>query len=450
MRKELKRFHIETFGCQMNVNDSEKVAGLLAAEGMEAAPRPEDADFVFINTCAVRERASEKLFHSLGRLRKLKRRGGDLTIGVGGCVPQLQGVAVLDRAKSIDLLVGTHTFSRIPEHLRAIREGGPRVVDLDPRADSLSVPPDKVARSGTVRAYVTAMEGCNHVCAFCVVPRTRGPEVCRSPEAIAEEAREALRRGYREIMILGQTVNSYRHGSVSFVDLLERIHDIPTLERLRFTTSHPSHVDRRLAAAFRHLPKLSPYLHLPVQSGSDRILSSMRRGYSAEGYHSIACLLREHAPDLALSSDVIVGYPGETERDFQATIDLVDAVGFEGLFVFAYSPRPGTTAVRVVDDVPEAEKKRRVRVLNEHQQRLQTARNRRFVGRIEEVLVDVAGPEGRLSGRSPHFRIVHLDGPPSLVGTVVHARIVKAGPNALVGEAVPNDSLTGSSAAPIF
>ncbi len=223
---------------------------------------------------------------------------------------------------------------------------------------------------------------------------------------------------------------------MGFVDLLQRVHDEPGLERLRFTTSHPSHVDSRLAAAFRDLPKLCPYLHLPVQSGSDRVLASMRRGYTAAAYRDIAALLREHAPDLALSSDVIVGYPGESEEDFQATVDLVDAVAFEGLFVFAYSSRPGTTAARLPDDVPEAEKKRRVQLLNEHQQRAQAARNQRLVGAVEEVLVDTVDGEGRVSGRTPHFRIVHLDGPPSLLGSVVRARILKAGANALVGEPI--------------
>jgi tRNA-2-methylthio-N6-dimethylallyladenosine synthase len=450
MAKGLKRFHIETFGCQMNVNDSEKIAGLLAAEGMEATTSPEDADFVFLNTCAVRERASEKLFHSLGRLKKLKVQRGALTIGVGGCVPQLQGARILDRATSVDLLVGTHSFARVPEHLRQLATGGGRVVDLDAHSDSLSVPPDRISRREGVRAYVTAVEGCNHVCSFCVVPRTRGPEVCRSPAAIAAEARAALESGYREIMLLGQTINSYRWGGDTFADLLKRVHEEPHLERLRFTTSHPSHVDRRLAAAFRDLPKLCPYLHLPVQSGSDRILRSMRRGYSASIYLDIVSLLRAHAPQLALSSDVIVGYPGETEEEFQETVDIVDAVGFDGLFVFAYSSRPGTTGARLKDDVSDSEKRRRVRVLNEHQQRTQAARNARLIGGVEEVLVDTSDGQGRVSGRTPHFRIVHLDGPASLLGAVVRARILKAGPNALAGELMPNDSLTESSAAPIF
>jgi tRNA-2-methylthio-N6-dimethylallyladenosine synthase len=434
MKKGIRTFHIETFGCQMNVNDSERVAGLLAAEGMEAVPRPEDADFVFINTCAVREGASEKLFHSLGRLRKLQREGGRLRIGVGGCVPQLKGPALLDRGTAIELLVGTHTFDRVPEYLGRIAEGEGRIVDLASKGGALRARPADIAHSGRVRAYVTAMEGCNHVCSFCVVPRTRGTEVCRSPEAIVEEARIALGRGLSEIMLLGQTVNAYRHGPVDFIDLLERVHDVPGLVRLRFTTSHPSHVGPRLAAAFRDLPRLCPYLHLPVQSGSDRILASMRRGYTVGEYRATVDLLRAHSPHLGLSSDIIVGYPGETEEEFQATVDLVDAVGFDGLFVFAYSRRPGTTALRLSDDVPEVEKKRRVRVLNEQQQRVQGARNRRAIGHVEDVLVEAMDADGRVSGRTPQFRIVHLGGDASMVGTVVPARIVAAGPNSLVGD----------------
>ena len=451
MAEEKKRFHIQTFGCQMNVNDSEKVAGLLLAEGHERARDPEDADFVFVNTCAVRERASEKLFHSLGRLRRLQRSRPELVVGVGGCVAQLQGTEILDRAKNVDLLVGTHNFGRVPELLRKARSASEPQVDLDRHADSFGISPDNVAHSSPVRAFVTAMEGCNHVCSFCVVPRTRGPEVCRRPEEIVAEVRAIVARGVPEVMLLGQTVNAYAHGKTGFVRLLERVHDVEGLERLRFTTSHPSHVDGDLARAFRDLPKLCPYLHLPVQSGSDRILAQMRRGYSASAYRGILERLREQVPDLALSSDVIVGYPGETEADFEATAALVDEVGFEGLFVFAYSPRPGTTAVRDKDDVPEDEKLRRVKILNGHQQRAQARRNARRVGTRDEVLIEMVDPAGRLSGRTPHFRIVHLDGPANLQGKRVPVEIVGAGANALLGRAIrPTDSLTGASAVSIL
>lgn len=445
-----KRFFIETFGCQMNVNDSEKVAGLLTAEGYEATDSPSQADVVFVNTCAVRERAADKLFHALGRLRGLKARRPGLVIGVGGCVAQLEGKSILDRAPHVDVLVGTHNVARVPELVNRAEEGLGPLVDLDRRADSFQVPTSVVAHSSPVRAYVTIMEGCNHVCSFCVVPRTRGPEVCRHPEDIVSEVRSLVDRGYPEVMLLGQTVNAYRYGETDFATLLALVHDVPGLLRLRFTTSHPEHVGMPMANAFRDLPRLCPYLHLPFQSGSDRILEAMRRGYDRRQYLETISLLRSRRPDLALSSDVIVGYPGETDEDFRATVDLVDQVGLEGLFVFAYSPRPGTTAYRVRDSVPESEKKQRLRILNERQQWNQAMRNDSQVGGLEEVLVEAVSGESRLSGRTSHFRIVHFDGPARLLGRLTKVRITGAGRNSLQGRIDASNALTVSSAVPIF
>ena len=431
--KTASRFFIETFGCQMNVNDSEKVAGLLLADGYERADTAADADFVFINTCAVREKAAEKLFHALGRLRRLKVQKPGLVIGVGGCVAQLQGAGVLERAPYVDVLVGTHNVARVPELVRRARAGFAGCVDLDRKADSFTVPDAAIAHSSPVRAYVTAIEGCNHVCSFCVVPRTRGPEACRPADEIVREVRSLVDRGYSEVVLLGQTINAYQHAGVGFADLLEHVHEIPGLRRLRFTTSHPEHVDERMADAFRDLPRLCPYLHLPVQSGSDRILESMRRGYTSAEYRETVALLRGRRPDLALSSDIIVGYPGETEADFQATADLLDEVGFDGLFVFLYSPRPGTTALRLPDEVPEEVKLRRFQALNDAQQVRQGRRNAERVGTREEVLVDTVASNGRASGRTPHFRIVHLDGSTERLGKTVDVEIVAAGRNALQG-----------------
>jgi tRNA-2-methylthio-N6-dimethylallyladenosine synthase len=288
-----------------------------------------------------------------------------------------------------------------------------------------------------VRAYVTVMEGCNHVCSFCVVPRTRGPETCRDPGEIVAEVASLVDRGYPEVMLLGQTVNAYRHRGLDFAALLERVSAVPGLQRLRFTTSHPEHVDRRLAEAMGGLPKVCPYLHLPMQSGSDRILADMRRGYSGGEYRDKVAMLREATPGLALSSDVIVGYPTEDEAAFEETIALVDDVGFEGLFVFMYSPRPGTTAYRAPDDVPEAEKLRRLQVLNERQQRFQAGRNALRVGGREEVLVDTVVEPGRVSGRTRDFRIVHLDGGPAEIGRTIDVDITGSGPNSLSGHPAP-------------
>jgi tRNA-2-methylthio-N6-dimethylallyladenosine synthase len=447
--QEGKRFFIQTFGCQMNVNDSEKVAGLLRADGYEPAECADEADVVFVNTCAVRERAAEKLYHAVGRLKRLKARKPGLLVGVGGCVAQLQGASILDRARGVDVLVGTHNVAQVPDLFRRAREGAGPLVDLDRRADSFAVPASLVAHSSPVRAYVTVMEGCNHVCSFCVVPRTRGSEVCRSPREVVAEVESLVAKGYPEVMLLGQTVNAYRHDGVDFAELLARVHEVPGLKRMRFTTSHPEHVTPRLADALHDLPRVCPYLHLPVQSGTDRILASMRRGYTRRQYLETIALLRGRVGDLALSSDVIVGYPGETERDFQATVDLVDEVGFEGLFVFAYSPRPGTTAFRFEDDVPEAEKRRRVGVLNARQQRMQQRLNAGRVGGRDEVLVDTVTGPGRLAGRTRHFRIVHLAGPARLLGRTVEVEITGAGSNSLTGK-LPIDSLTGASSAPIL
>jgi tRNA-2-methylthio-N6-dimethylallyladenosine synthase len=435
-----RRYFIETFGCQMNVNDSEKVAGLLQADGYEPTASAEDADFVFINTCAVREKAAEKLFSSLGRLKQLKALKPELAVGVGGCVAQLQGTSILERAPHVDVLVGTHNIARVPELARTARSGEVSI-DLDRHADTFTIPDSAVAHSSAVRAYVTAIEGCNHVCSFCVVPRTRGPEVCRAPEAIVAEVESLVTRGYAEVMLLGQTVNAYRFGGVDFPNLLARVHEVAGLERLRFTTSHPSEVTPQMAAAFRDLPRLCPYLHLPVQSGSDRVLMAMRRGYTRSEYLEKIAMLREHRPDLAISSDVIVGYPGETEAEFEETVSLVEQVAFDGLFVFMYSPRPGTTAIREVDDVVDVEKRRRLHVLNNRQQREQRLRNGALVGSRQLVLVD-AVDEGRLSGRTPHFRIVHFDGAPTWLGRVVEVDITHGAPNSLLGRVVSAPNAT--------
>jgi tRNA-2-methylthio-N6-dimethylallyladenosine synthase len=429
--KSKSRFFVKTFGCQMNVNDSERIAGLLAAEGMEAADEASSADFVFINTCAVREKAASKLYHSLHRLRHEKTKNPALRVGVGGCVAQLEGRAILERAPFVDVLVGTHNVHRVPELLRESRPGHAGV-DLDRKADTFSVPDDTVAHSSPVRAYVTAIEGCNHVCSFCVVPRTRGPEVNRAPERIVAEVESLVARNYPEVMLLGQTVNAYQYGDVDFAELLERVAAVRGLRRLRFTTSHPEHVSERTAEALA-LPKVCPYLHLPVQSGSDRILAAMRRGYSRAEYLEKVALLRGRVPGLALTSDVIVGYPGETEEDFEATVSLVEDVGFDGLFAFMYSPRPGTAAFRLVDGVPAEEKDRRLKQINDGQQCRQRERHRTLVGTRQEVLVDTLEGPGRVSGRTPHFRIVHLEGPESLLGQTVLCEIEGSGPNALKG-----------------
>ena len=428
------RFFVQTFGCQMNVNDSEKVAGVLRERGHEPAPDVESADFVFINTCAVREKAAQKLDHSLDRLAWLKRKRPELRIGVGGCVAQLRGEAIVERSKHVDVLVGTHNFARVPELLEKAQKSNRTAVDLDRHADPFAVPDSVVAHTSAVRAFVTAMEGCNHVCSFCVVPRTRGPEVNRPAPQIVAEVESLVARGYPEVMLLGQTVNAYHHDGVDFSELLARVDRVPGLKRLRFTTSHPEHVDRRMGEALRDLPRLCPYLHLPFQSGADRVLQAMRRGHTRAQYLETIAMLRELNPDLALSSDVIVGYPGETEDEFEQTLGVLEVVGFDSLFVFAYSPRPGTTAALEADDIPVEEKARRLQVLLDYQQRRQRASHAERVGLTEEVLVDSIDGEGRVSGRTGHFKIVHFDGDEALLGQVIEVEITGSGPNALTGQ----------------
>lgn len=431
-----KRYFIETFGCQMNVNDSEKAAGLLQADGYEPATSAEQADLVFINTCAVREKASQKLYHALGRLKRRQQSDPGLAVAVGGCVAQLHGREILERAPQIDVLVGTHNVGSLPELLRRARESGaPTQVDLDRKADSFAIPDQQVAHGNPVRAYVTVMEGCNHVCSFCVVPRTRGPEVCRPADAIVAEVRALVERGVPEVMLLGQTVNAYRHADVDFASLLARVAAIDGLVRLRFTTSHPEHMTAEVSQRLGRIPKLCPYIHLPVQSGSARVLASMRRGYTPDAYRRTVADLRAAIPGLALSSDVIAGYPGETEAEFQETLDLVEEIGFEGLFVFAYSARPGTTALRLPDDVPNDEKLRRVNVLNRFQQRAQAQRNQAAVGTTVEVLVESRDAEGRLAGRTPHFKIAHFEGPAAWIGHTVDVHVESAGANSLIAKA---------------
>jgi tRNA-2-methylthio-N6-dimethylallyladenosine synthase len=333
----------------------------------------------------------------------------------------------------VDVLVGTHNLRRIPELIDEAEATNAVAVDLDRGASAFDVPDTMTAHANPVRAYVTAMEGCNLVCSFCVVPRTRGPEVNRPVDEIVAEVESLVARGFPEVMLLGQTVNAYQWEGSDFAELLARVDAVLGLGRLRFTTSHPSHVTPRMADAFRDLRRVCPYLHLPVQSGCDRVLASMRRGYSRAQYLETIAMLRDRLPGLALSTDVIVGYPGETEAEFEETLSLLETVGFDGLFAFAYSPRPGTTAVRLPDDVPEDEKKRRLHVVNGHQQQWQRRRNERLVGTRDSVLVETVDGEGRVSGRTPHFRIVHLDGSASLVGQVVSVEITRSGPNSFQG-----------------
>ncbi len=438
-----QRVFIATYGCQMNVYDSARMAELLAPLGFDRAASAEDADLVILNTCHIREKAAEKVFSELGKIRALKqrkaRRGGAMLIAVAGCVAQAEGAEIRRRAPFVDLVFGPQTYHRLPELVaRAWRSGG-GVIDTsfpeEPKFDHL--PP---ARAGQgVTAFLTVQEGCDKFCTFCVVPYTRGAEYSRPAAQILDEARELVASGAREITLLGQNVNAY-HGKGlddrewGLGDLVRALAGLAGLDRIRYTTSHPRDVDERLIAAHRDVPQLMPFLHLPAQSGSDRVLAAMNRRHTASDYRRIVGRLRAARPDLALSSDLIVGFPGESEADFRATLDLVGEIGFAQAFSFKYSPRPGTPAAAAADQVPEPVKAERLAILQALLARQQRRFNAACVGRVLPVLLEKPGRHGgQLVGRSPYLQSVHLAAAAERVGEIVPALISGSGQNSLSG-----------------
>jgi tRNA-2-methylthio-N6-dimethylallyladenosine synthase len=421
-----RRVYIRTFGCQMNEYDSARMADVLAAaDGYELTAAPEEADVILFNTCSVREKAQEKVFSDLGTVRHLKRARPDLIIGVGGCVASQEGPAIVARAPFVDLVFGPQTLHRLPELIAARRRSGSPQVDVSfPEIEKFdALPPARVAGPS---AFVSIMEGCSKYCSFCVVPYTRGEEVSRPFDDVLTEVADLADRGVKEITLLGQNVNAYRGamGSRESADLallLEYLAEMPGLERIRYTTSHPREFTQRLVDAHARLPKLAPHVHLPVQSGSDRVLAAMKRGYTALEYRSIARRLRAARPDVSISSDFIVGFPGETESDFEQTLKLVADVGFDASFSFVYSRRPGTPAAELPDDTPQAEKRarlQRLQVLLEAQAR---AIGESMVGTVQRVLVE--GPSKRdareLAGRTANNRVINFAGPARLAGEFV-------------------------------
>jgi tRNA-2-methylthio-N6-dimethylallyladenosine synthase len=445
-----KRVCIITFGCQMNVYDSARMAELLTPLGYIETPDPEDAELVVLNTCHIREKAAERVFSELGTLRRLQvqkaRRGGRMLIAVGGCVAQAEGGEIRRRAPFVDLVFGPQTYHRLPQLVdRAARIGG--LVDTsfpaEPKFDAL---PETRDRRG-ISAFLTVQEGCDKFCSFCVVPYTRGAEYSRPPQQIAAEARRLVAAGAREITLLGQNVNAYHGRDLDgrdwrLADLLHRLAQIRGLERIRYTTSHPCDVDDRLVAAHRDLPQLMPFLHLPVQSGSDSILAAMHRRHTVADYQRVVARLRAARPDLALSTDLIVGFPGESDADFQATLDLCGELGFAQAFSFKYSPRPGTAAASAGRQVPEPVKSERLGMLQTLLAAQQRDFNRGCIGRTLPVLFEKPGRHaGQLVGRSPYLQSVHATADASLLGQILPVFISEAGTNSLAG------TLAGLSAA---
>ncbi|MCP9760142.1 tRNA (N6-isopentenyl adenosine(37)-C2)-methylthiotransferase MiaB [Aquitalea sp. S1-19] len=439
----MKKVYIKTFGCQMNEYDSNKMVDVLAGnEATIKTDRPEDADIILFNTCSVREKAQEKVFSDLGRVRELKLEKPGLIIGVGGCVASQEGATIVKRAPYVDVVFGPQTLHRLPELIKNRQESGTSQVDISfPEIEKFDhIPPAKVDGHA---AAVSIMEGCSKYCSFCVVPYTRGEEVSRPFEDVLTEIAGLALQGVKEITLLGQNVNAYRglmaDGEIAdFALLLEFVHEIPGVERIRFTTSHPREFTERIIDCFARLPKLVSHLHLPVQSGSDRILMAMKRGYTALEYKSIIRKLRAVRPDLSLSSDFIVGFPGETDADFEATLKLVKDLAFDFSFVFIYSPRPGTPAANLADDTPYEVKQRRLAALNREIEATGFAINQAMQGTVQQVLVEAVSRRdaSMLAARTGNNRVVNFVGEPHLLGQMVEVRITEAHPHSLVGEVV--------------
>ena len=442
-----QKLYIKTFGCQMNEYDSAKMADVLAAaEGMETTADPAEADVIVFNTCSVREKAQEKVFHDLGRVKHLKRERPGLVIGVGGCVASQEGAAIVARAPYVDVVFGPQTLHRLPALIAARRRTGKPQVDISfPEIEKFDrLPPVRVAG---VSAFVSIMEGCSKYCSFCVVPYTRGEEVSRPFEDVLTEVAELALAGVKEVTLLGQNVNAYRgetggdgkdgsRDSADFALLLEYVAEIPGIERVRYTTSHPKEFTQRLIDAYARIPNLAGHVHLPLQSGSDRVLAAMKRGYTALEYKSIIRRLRAARPDISISSDFIVGFPGETERDFEATMKLIAEIGFDDSYSFLYSPRPGTPAAEFADDTPQKVKQERLARLQALIGRQASAISNAMVGSTQRVLVEGAAKKnpGELCGRSSSNRMVNFAGPAELVGRLVDITITAALSHSLRGE----------------
>ncbi|XBQ17233.1 MAG: tRNA (N6-isopentenyl adenosine(37)-C2)-methylthiotransferase MiaB [Oceanicaulis sp.] len=453
--KAKKRLFIKTYGCQMNVYDSDRMRDVLSPLGYEPSETPEGADLVILNTCHIREKAAEKVYSELGRLKPLKEakaaEGSSMTVTVAGCVAQAEGAEIQRRAPVVDLVVGPQTYHKLPELIANVHRGRGEGLDtefeVEEKFDTLAAPERQV---DGYTAFVTVQEGCDKFCTFCVVPYTRGAEWSRPADQVVAEVRQLAAKGVREVTLLGQNVNAY-HGEAPAGDeaggswglgrLVRHLALIGGIERIRFTTSHPRDMDEDLISAFADTPKLMPYFHLPVQSGSDKILKSMNRKHTAAEYLDIIARLRAARPDIAISGDMIVGFPGETEADFEATMELVRQVNYASCFSFKYSRRPGTPGAAMFGQVDEAVKTERLARLQALLAEQQLAFNRSMIGRRLPVLFEREGRhDGQLSGRSPYLQAVHCDGPASLIGEIAEVEVTGASKNALAARLVPEET----------
>jgi len=444
-----KKVFIRTFGCQMNEYDSDKMADLLAgAEGIVKTDSPEEADIILFNTCSVREKPQEKVFHELGRVRKLKEKNPALLIGVGGCVASQEGGAIVERAPFVDLVFGPQTLHRLPELIAARRASGKAQVDVSfPEIEKFdTLPMERVARvegEAGASAFVSIMEGCSKFCTFCIVPYTRGEEVSRPLDDVLNEVAALVAQGVKEVTLLGQNVNAYQGlthegDTVDLAFLIETLATLPQLERIRYTTSHPREMTQRLIDVYASTPKLASHLHLPVQAGSDRVLAAMKRGYTSLEYKSIIRKLRAARPDLSLSSDFIVGFPGETAEDFEKTMALIEEVGFDTSFSFLFSPRPGTPAAEMEDDTPAELKLQRLQRLQKRIEEQAFAISAAMVGSVQRVLVEGRAKKdaNELAGRTANNRVVNFKGSARQIGQFIDVTITAALPHSLRGEVV--------------
>jgi tRNA-2-methylthio-N6-dimethylallyladenosine synthase len=457
--KGSRKLFVKSFGCQMNVYDSQRMADTLAPEGYVETTTAEDADLIILNTCHIREKAAEKVYSELGRMRRLKQAAAaddrQVLIAVAGCVAQAEGAEIVRRAPAVDIVVGSQNYHRLPDLIARARRNGPAIdteFPVDDKFAHLAVPSRAATRARGVTAFVTVQEGCDKFCTFCVVPFTRGAETSRPVGKIVAEVEGLADAGVREITFIGQNVNAY-HGAGpegrpwSLARLLEHVAQLPGIERLRYTTSHPLDMGDDLIAAHRDLPALMPQLHLPVQSGSDRILAAMNRRHTRADYVDVVTRLLKARRDLALTSDFIVGFPGETEDDFAATLGLIGEIRYSGAFSFKYSPRPGTRGAEMADQVDEAAKSDRLQRLQAAIDHNQAAFNRRCVGRTFSVLFERPGRHaGQIVGRSPYLQPVQIEAPASLIGEIAAVTVTAVASNSLFGALAPEPALAGAGA----
>jgi len=438
---EQKTFYIETFGCQMNFHDSEKVVGTLISEGYQQVEREVDADLIVYNTCSIRDKAEQKVFHRLDDFKKLHKQGK--RFAVLGCVAQQEGEKIFERAPYVSLVAGSASYRNLPEMLVQIEAGANRVTGLDDRQTDQTFDTEFTARSNPHRGYITIIEGCDKFCAYCVVPYTRGKERSRTSDSVLAEARRMADTGFTEVQLLGQNVNSYADPSrkKSFAELLAAVGEVPGMHRVRFTTSHPRDFTRDIVDAIEAVSTLCDHVHLPVQSGSTRVLDSMFRDYTREEYlELIAWMKATRNREISITTDTITGFPGETEDDFQQTLSLLTEVGYDGVFAFKYSPRPNTPSLQYPDSVPDAEKSRRLQILQEHQREIQRVSYRRHVGHVLEVMVEGKNTaRGQMVGRTSQNKTLNfvLNGRPEPnIGSYTPVLVTQAFPNSLLGELV--------------